>query len=205
MAHQKKLMSGWQRTRKTFRHGNLPEALIDAALVRLEADGAESLSLRELARDIGVNHRAVYRHYPDKVFLLARVAEAGWQRLTLRMKKQVAGAKPGEDTLVAAGYAFFAFARESPSLFQFMGGPRINTEGLFPDLEKAMVEALRILMQGFLDAGTDAKLARARTTLFAAALHGVILQILYKRFRLSPQKAKNEIANICRMVIKGLR
>ena len=52
--------------RATFRHGNLPEALIDAALERLEADGVEAISLRDLARDVGVNHRAVYRHFPDE-------------------------------------------------------------------------------------------------------------------------------------------
>ena len=39
--------------RETFRHGNLPEALIDAALARLEAEGIEAISLRDLARDAG--------------------------------------------------------------------------------------------------------------------------------------------------------
>ena len=65
------------KKRDTFRHGNLPEALVDAALARLEADGIESISLRELAADAGVNHRAVYRHFPDKLSLLARIAEHG--------------------------------------------------------------------------------------------------------------------------------
>jgi AcrR family transcriptional regulator len=71
------MTKGWQETRATFRHGNLPEALLEAALSRVEAEGAELLSLRELARDIGVNHRAVYRHFPDKLSLVARVAEEG--------------------------------------------------------------------------------------------------------------------------------
>jgi len=47
-----KRMAGKPRARRdTFRHGNLPEALVKAALDRLEAEGVESLSLRELARD----------------------------------------------------------------------------------------------------------------------------------------------------------
>ena len=57
----------WKSTRKTFRHGHLAEALVEAALARLDVDGIESLSLRELARDAGVNHRAVYRHFPAKL------------------------------------------------------------------------------------------------------------------------------------------
>src|SRR5436309_15513948 len=98
--------------RDTFRHGNLPEALVNAALERLEAEGVEAISLRDLARDAGVNHRAVYRHFPDKLALLARVAERGWQQLALRLKKATAGQAPGEPALVAAGIAFLQCARD---------------------------------------------------------------------------------------------
>jgi AcrR family transcriptional regulator len=199
------MTKGWQETRATFRHGNLPEALLEAALVRLEAEGAESLSLRELARDVGVNHRAVYRHFPDKLSLVARVAEEGWRRLARQMEEQIVGKDPGEGTLVAAGVAFFMFARNHPNMFHLMGGPRINLDGRFTDLDEATVRALRIFTQGFLDAGTTAKVARARTLVFAAALQGVILQILYRRFRLSPEKAESEVAGICKMLVKGLR
>ena len=76
-------------------------------MVRLEADGVEALSLRELARDTGVNHRAVYRYFPDKLSLLARVAEEGWQHLERRVKQQMAGKPRGERALVAAGVGFF--------------------------------------------------------------------------------------------------
>ena len=198
------MTKGWQETRATFRHGNLPEALLGAALVRLEADGVESLSLRELARDVGVNHRAVYRHFPDKLSLLARVGEEGWRRLVRRMKEQI-GNKQGEDALIASGVAFFAFAREHPRLFQLMAGPRVNTEGQFPALEAAIGEALQVFMQAFLDAGTGPKVARARTAIFVAALQGVIAQVLHRRLRLAPKKATGEVAAICQMLIKGLR
>jgi AcrR family transcriptional regulator len=197
--------TGWQQTRTTFRHGNLPEALVEAAMVRLETDGAESLSLREIARDVGVNHRAVYRHFPDKLSLLARVAEEGWRRLAGCMKRQIAGQEPGEDALIAGGLAFFAFAREHPNLFHLMAGPRINAEGRFAALDRAVVVGLLIFMQGFLDAGTDPKVARVRTAVYAAALQGVTTQILHRRFRLSARKAKSEVAEICKLLIKGLR
>ena len=65
-------------------------------------------------RDAGVNHRAVYRHFPDKLSLLALVAERGWQRLGQRLKKSTAGKAPGEPALVAASVGFFLFAREFP-------------------------------------------------------------------------------------------
>src|SRR3954451_24889475 len=121
-----------QPKRETFRHGNLPEALIEAAMGRLEADGEEAISLRDLARDAGVNHRAVYRHFPDKLALLARVAERGWQQLAQRLKKSTAGKAPGEPALVAASIGLFQFAREFPNLFHLMGGARLNVERDFP-------------------------------------------------------------------------
>ena len=77
----------WQKTRKTFRHGRLAQALVETAVARLEAGGVEALSFRELARHTGVNHRAVYRHSPNELSLLARVAEEGWRRMERRVKQ----------------------------------------------------------------------------------------------------------------------
>src|SRR5450432_2504438 len=139
--------------RGTFRHGNLPEALIDAALLRLEAEGIEAISLRDLARDAGVNHRAVYRHFPDKLSLLARVAERGWKRLGQRLKKSTAGKAPGEPALIAGGVGFYLFARDFPNLFHLMAGARINTEGKFPELEAVIVDVLQIFALGFAGTG----------------------------------------------------
>ena len=190
--------------RDTFRHGNLPEALIDAALARIEADGIEAMSLRDLARDVGVNHRAVYRHFPDKLSLLARVAEHGWQQLALRLKKAVAGKPPGEPTLVAAGTAFLQCARDYPNLFHLMGGARLNAEGEFPALEAATLEALRIFGAGFAGTGMAPGLVVERTAVFVASLQGVITQILHQRLKVAPARQKAFIADTCRMLIKGL-
>ena len=96
----------------------------------------KSLSLRELASDAGVNHRAVYRHFPDKLSLLARVAEEGWRRLERRVKRQSAGKPKGQQALAAASVGFYLFARDNPNLFALMAGPRINKSGAFPGLEQ---------------------------------------------------------------------
>jgi AcrR family transcriptional regulator len=193
------------RKRDTFRHGNLPEALIDAALLRLEADGVEAISLRELASDAGVNHRAVYRHFPDKLSLLARVAEEGWKRLALRVTKSAANNAPGEPALVACGVGLFLFARDCPNLFHLMAGERINTEGKFPDLEAAVVNALQIFAVGFAGTGMAPDVVVERTAIFVAALQGVITQILHKRLHVAPAKAKAFVADICKMLIRGIQ
>ena len=194
-----------QPKRDTFRHGNLPEALVDAALLRLEAEGVESISLRDLARDAGVNHRAVYRHFPDKLSLLAVVAESGWQRLGLRLKKSTAGNAPGEPALIAGGVGFYLFARDFPNLFHLMAGARINTEGRFPDLEAAIVDALQIFAVGFAGTGMAPGMVVHRTAVFVAALQGVVTQILHDRLHVAPAKAKAFITEICKMLIKGMQ
>jgi AcrR family transcriptional regulator len=194
-----------QPKRDTFRHGNLPEALVDAALLRLEAEGVESISLRDLARDAGVNHRAVYRHFPDKLSLLAVVAATGWQRLGQRLKKSTAGKAPGEPALIAGGVGFFLFARNFPNLFHLMAGARINTEGKFPELEAAIVDALQIFASGFAGTGMAPNIVVPRTAVFVAALQGVVTQILHDRLHVAPAKARAFVADVCKMLIRGMQ
>ena len=194
-----------QPKRDTFRHGNLPEALVDAALARLEAAGVESISLRDLARDAGVNHRAVYRHFPDKLSLLALVAETGWKRLGQRLKKSTAGKAPGEPALIAGSVELFLFARDFPNLFHLMAGARINTEGKFPDLEAAIMDALQIFAVGFAGTGMAPNIVLNRTAVFVAALQGVVTQILHDRLHVAPAKTKAFVADVCKMLIKGTR
>ena len=190
--------------RDTFRHGNLPEALVDAALLRLEAEGVESISLRELARDTGVNHRAVYRHFPDKLSLLAAVALTGWIRLGERLKKSTAGKAPGEPALIAGAVGFFLFAQDCPNLFHLMAGARVNTEGKFPDLEAAVLDALQIFAVGFAGTGMAPSIVVERTAVFVAALQGVITQILHKRLHVAPAKTRPYVSDVCKMLIKGV-
>ena len=193
-----------QPKRETFRHGNLPEALIEAAMARLEADGEEAISLRDLARDAGVNHRAVYRHFPDKLSLLAHVAERGWQQLAQQLRKATAGKAPGEPALAAASVGFLQFARDFPNLFHLMGGARINLEGQFPALEAAVIDALQVFAVGFAGTGMAPDIVIGRTAIFVAALQGIITQILHKRLKVAPAKQKAFMSDTCRMLVKGL-
>jgi len=191
--------------RDTFRHGNLPEALVNAALKRLEAEGMESISLRELARDAGVNHRAVYRHFPDKPSLLAAVAESGWRRAAQRLRKSTTGRAPSEPALIAGGVGLFLFARDCPNLFHLMAGARINIEGKFPHLEAATLDALQIFAVGFAGTGMAPNIVVERTAVFVAALQGVITQILHQRLQVAPAKARAFVADVCTMLIMGIR
>ncbi len=189
--------------RSTFRHGNLAEALIDAALKRIEADGVEAITLRDLADDAGVNHRAIYRHYPDKDALLAAVAEKCWSDFIRQQRKAIAKQPPGEAMLIAAGVSNYLYAREHPNLFHFVNDARFNLEGRFPAYEAAVMEGVQILAIGFAGTGMAPEKVLWRAALYMTALQGIISQILHRRLRLAPQHATAMMTDACTMLVKG--
>src|SRR6267154_2626485 len=67
--------------RRPYHHGNLREALIDAALALVEERGSPEFTLREVARRVGVTHAAPQRHFEDRAALVAAVAEEGFHGL----------------------------------------------------------------------------------------------------------------------------
>ena len=57
--------------------------------------GVQDLSLRELAREVGVSHGAPRRHFPDRQALLDALAEAGFERLGAELRAAADGAGDG--------------------------------------------------------------------------------------------------------------
>ncbi|MDZ4318073.1 MAG: helix-turn-helix domain-containing protein, partial [Phenylobacterium sp.] len=68
---------------RPYHHGDLRRALVEAACRLLEKEGAQSLSLRAVAREAGVSPAAPYHHFKDKSELLDAVAHEGWEKLDL--------------------------------------------------------------------------------------------------------------------------
>src|SRR3989344_594769 len=72
---------------RAYHHGDLRNALIDAGLTALEAQDASELSLRALARELGVSANAVYRHFADKEALLSALAAEGFRRFAREQRE----------------------------------------------------------------------------------------------------------------------
>ncbi|MDP1965114.1 MAG: TetR/AcrR family transcriptional regulator [Reyranella sp.] len=100
--------------RATFHHGDTRRAAVEAALVLVTQDGREALTLRTVAERIGVNHRALYRHFASLEALKVEVAALGFGRLADVLEK----VPPGQPRALARAYATFAFAE--PSLYDLM-------------------------------------------------------------------------------------
>lgn len=115
-----------------YHHGSLAAALIAAATAEVRANGADSVSLRAIAAQVGVSPSAAYHHFPDKAALLAQVGLAGIERLEARMAAAVAMTPGSDDEAVvdrfrSVGRAYVEFALAEPNLFRHMFGPLCPT------------------------------------------------------------------------------
>src|SRR2546421_8587635 len=106
---------------RAYHHGNLRSALLAEAERSVREQGVERLSLRELARQVGVSHGAPRRHFPDRQALLDALAEAGYARLgeELRSAADAAG-EDFEPRLHATAAAYVRFATRDAELLELM-------------------------------------------------------------------------------------
>ncbi len=105
---------------KSYHHGDLRSALVDEGLKLLGESDAEHLSLREVARNVGVSATAVYRHFPDKQALLSALSFEGGKHLAERQRVVQDAAGGGLAGFDAIGREYVRFAVENPALFRLM-------------------------------------------------------------------------------------
>lgn len=145
---------------KSYHHGNLRAELLDTAIAQLHEVGTEDLSLRALARAVGVSQTAPYRHFADKGNLLAAMATRGYRNLfnALRDAGTTAGECP-RDQLQAFAHAYVDYAAANPQLFKLMFGPAVQPAARYPELREASRETLN-LVRMILQRGVDQGLFR---------------------------------------------
>jgi AcrR family transcriptional regulator len=136
---------------RPYHHGNLRSALLAAAEQTVRQRGVQSLSLRELAREIGVSHGAPRRHFPDRRALLNALAESGFDRLGSELRTAAGGA--GEDfqaRLRATAAAYIRFAIRDPALLELMFAAKHaeDVETLPEAMERAFSVMLALIEQG---------------------------------------------------------
>ncbi|HWI73532.1 MAG TPA: WHG domain-containing protein [Baekduia sp.] len=135
---------------RPYHHGNLREALLDAGERALESGGAANLSLRELARAVGVSHAAPRRHFSDKQALLDALALAGFERLGTTL---AAASTDGDDfttRLLALARAYVTFATAHPALIELMFASK-HEAGAPPQLAEASDRAFAPALQAVAD------------------------------------------------------
>lgn len=123
MAANSKTGSAATGSKAKYHHGDLRDALIDAAYQVVLEGGVENFSLADTCRCAGVSTAAPYRHFKDRDEILAEVCSRGFEELTARARSAVSRHGAGSiDGIVAMGQTYVRFAVEHPGLFRLMFG-----------------------------------------------------------------------------------
>ncbi len=132
-----------ENDKSRYHHGDLRAALIAEGLRHLASGNAETLSLRAIARDVGVSPTAVYRHFPDKQALLSALAMEGGAQLARLQKQAQDAAGGGRAGFDATGRAYVRFALQNPALFRLMTAQTRNVSPTDVDRDRTGLDLLR--------------------------------------------------------------
>lgn len=133
--------------RRGYHHGNLREALVEAALRLIREKGPGGFTIAEAARAAGVSPAAPYRHFRDRDALMADIAERGFTKFGQALAAAwAANTGTPRDGLRAIGHAYLAFARNDPAAFSAMFESGLCFAD-YPALQAASDRAFQVLRE----------------------------------------------------------
>lgn len=187
-----------------YHHGDLKRTLVRAARAQIAQGGAAALNLRALAREVGVTHPAVYRHFADKEALLEAVAQEGFSELADALHESVRDGQGLEPTLYALAHAYIGFALEHSELTRVMfalipADARMKNEALYAASKRAYMA----LIQSVEHLGGDSFVDSA---VVWATLHGLAKLTIEKQVPKLTDPAQREgvVARAVSVLAKGL-
>jgi len=208
---------GWKmRKTKPYHHGNLREALLNAALRLISEVGPTAFTLREVARRAGVSHNAPYRHFRDRDELMAAVSTQGFGELTQAMLEAGGQERDALARLKLAGLAYVSFALRRPEHFTVMFDaptskpaekpcfPPAKMRNKYPEAAEAAEQSFRTLLnfvaacqhEGTLPAGATLQLALRAWSM----VHGIAKLAITGRL---PFSSKNEVLKFAEYVLEN--
>lgn len=166
-----------------YHHGDLRNALIKAAIPLLSDKGISGLSLREVAREVGVGHAAPYRHFKNKHELLQAIAVHGFHKLT---KSCALAEKKFPDDPVNqfadGGIRYLLFVYENPVIANLMFGGYFSSQSCSEEMLIAANEAMSVMINAIKcgqDAGLYKETGIEEMTLAAwSTIHGLSMLVV---------------------------
>lgn len=135
------------RDKRGYHHGNLAEALVEAALELIRQFGPAGFSFAEVTRAVGVSPAAPYRHFRDRDALMAEVARRGFDKFAALLSKAWNNGRPDSTTaLKNVGKAYLSFARAEPAYYAAMFEARLPSD-MSQELRKASDQAFSVLRE----------------------------------------------------------
>jgi AcrR family transcriptional regulator len=191
---------------RPYHHGNLRSALLARAVEVIDERGVGDLSLREIARDVGVSHAAPRRHFADRQALLDALALEGFERLGAELRGAIAGAGDAFPArLDAIARCYVAFATDHAALLELMFATKRRHES--DALHEAANRSLSVLLDVIADAQAAGELVpgdRERVAIpIFAALQG--LTAMVNGGMLDPTQLDDAVTVAIGQLLDGLR
>jgi AcrR family transcriptional regulator len=142
-------MTDSEDQRDSYHHGDLRQAILDAACEYLGKANADSLSLRALARKIGVSQTAPYRHFDSRNALFAAIATWGFNILEedLRKAQENSQALGSGEVLIATAMAYLAFSESHREKYQLFFNSSLVDFEEYEDLQLAGDSCFEVMLE----------------------------------------------------------
>ncbi len=159
-------------------HGDVRRLVLDAAIAIIELEGAESLSMREVARRAGVSHQAPYHYFSDRSGIFAAISEEGFTGLAQAFRDVHETEMPA----AKAGFiAYLNFAREHVGHFRVMFRNDIcgvTTHALTQTAADSAFEELRLMVSRITGPEIDPNKAFTFAAMLWSLSHGLATLVI---------------------------
>lgn len=207
------------RPRRPYHHGDLRQALVDAAIELLRKSGPDALTLRGAARAAGVSQAAPYRHFKDRKALVAAVADDGFRRLRLAMSggdpspSKPGSRKPQTPRDAASGLRQLAveyvrFAHEHPAEYRVMFGAEILTDDDYDELRTSSRAVFDLLSGGIAQLQERGVIRKGDPDTIAigawAMMHGLVMLSLDRQATVAAKPLDELVMAVTDLLMHGM-
>lgn len=120
--------------KQSYHHGNVKAALIEAAKNLLMKEKVQNLTLRRLAKEVGITPTAVYNHFSDKDALIVAIKTEGFEHYNAYLQQHCTETEDPEKMLLQLGIGYYHFSRDFPSQFEILFNYTVSPEADITEL-----------------------------------------------------------------------
>jgi AcrR family transcriptional regulator len=158
----------------SYHHGDLRDALVQAALQEAELGGPEAINISALAKKLGVSQPAPYRHFADRDALLAAVTAQAFRQFSAMLRESIR--KPSKRSrLSRIAHATLAFGLRRNGIYRLMFASRtLAGAPKGSELRNSAMETFGLVLEA-LGAPAVGFLRERHALTFWAAVHGLVM------------------------------